>query len=201
VVRGLVEQQQVGLGGERAGERGARELPAGERPQRALEVGVGEAETVHDRARALAPAVAAHRLEPGEDVAVARHRALLARGHLVLQASELLLELERFAGAREHVVAQREVVRPGPSGPACPPRRPLVVERDARALGQDELAAVHGRLAGEHPQQRGLARAVAARDGQALAALELERDAAQQRLARDVLRQVGRDQDGHLPQW
>src|SRR5215211_3812417 len=34
VVGRLVEEQEVGLGGERAGQRAARELPAGERAQR-----------------------------------------------------------------------------------------------------------------------------------------------------------------------
>ena len=46
VVRRLVEQQQVGVGAERAAERGARQLAAGERPQRPVEV-------VAPRSRAL----------------------------------------------------------------------------------------------------------------------------------------------------
>ncbi len=52
-------------------------------------------------------------------------------------------------------------------------------------------------LAREHPQQRRLAGAVAPRDRHPFAALELERDAAQQRLPGDVLVQVGCDQQGH----
>ena len=52
VVGRLVEQEQVGLGGERASERGARELAAGERPQLAVEVGVGEPEAVEVLRRA-----------------------------------------------------------------------------------------------------------------------------------------------------
>ena len=39
VVRRLVEQQQVGIAGERASERRARELAAGERAELAVEVG------------------------------------------------------------------------------------------------------------------------------------------------------------------
>ena len=38
VVRRLVEQQQVGIAGERAGERGAGQLSAGERLERPVEV-------------------------------------------------------------------------------------------------------------------------------------------------------------------
>ena len=79
-------------------------------------------------------------------------------------------------------------------------RRALVVQRDARALLEGELAAVDRRLAREHPQQRRLARAVAPGDGQPVAALELERDAAEQRLAGDVLAEVGGDEHGHTNQ-
>ena len=48
VVGGLVEQQQVGLGGERARERRARQLAAGERRERAVEVVVDETQAVDD---------------------------------------------------------------------------------------------------------------------------------------------------------
>ncbi len=44
VVRRLVEQQQVGIAGERAGQRGARQLPAGEGRQRPVEIALREAE-------------------------------------------------------------------------------------------------------------------------------------------------------------
>ena len=47
VVRGLVEQQQVGVAGERARERAARELAAREGVQRPVEVVVLEAEPAH----------------------------------------------------------------------------------------------------------------------------------------------------------
>ena len=64
VVRRLVEQQQVGLRGERARERGARQLAAGEGRERPVEVVVREAEPAHDGRRAVAPVVAAGVLEP-----------------------------------------------------------------------------------------------------------------------------------------
>ena len=66
-------------------------------------------------------------------------------------------------------------------------------------LAKTQLAAVDRRLAGQHPQQGRLARAVAPGDGHALAALELERDAAQQGLAGHVLGEVGSDEDRHTP--
>ena len=83
VVRGLVEEQQVGLGGERAGQRAARELSPGEGRQRPVEVLVGEAQTVQHRPGALAPAVAAHSLEARRDVAVAGQRLLQTNGFAV----------------------------------------------------------------------------------------------------------------------
>ena len=53
VVGRLVEQQQVGVAGERAAERGARQLAAGERVELAVEVGVvTKAEPVQSRERA-----------------------------------------------------------------------------------------------------------------------------------------------------
>ena len=178
---GSSSSSRSGCGGERPGERGARELAAGEGLQRAVEVRVGEPEAVDDGPRALAPAVAAGGLEARVDVAVAVERGLVARGHRGLEAAELLLELERLAAAGEDVVAQRDVALA---------RRALVVQGDAHALGQHELAAVDRRLAGEHPQQRRLAGAVAPRDRQPLAALELERHTAQERLAGHVLGEV-----------
>ena len=72
----------------------------------AVEVVVGEAEAVDDRARALAPAVAAGGLEARLHAGVAVHRRLVAVGHRVLEAPQLGLELERLAAAAEHVVAQ-----------------------------------------------------------------------------------------------
>jgi hypothetical protein len=64
------------------------------------------------------------------------------------------------------------------------------VQHDPRSLRQAQLAAVDRLLAGEHSQQSRLARAVATRDRHARAALELERDPAQQRLPGHVLVQV-----------
>ena len=190
VVGGLVEEQQVGLRGQRPGQRGARELAAGERSQGAVEVVVDEAEAMDDRARPLAPAVAADGLEARLHAGVAVHGLLVAGGHRELQALELGLELQRLAGARENVFPEAEVALA---------RRALVVEGDARALREDELAAVDGGLSGQHPQQGRLARAVAPGDGHALAALELERDAAQQGLAGHVLGEIGSDEDRHTP--
>ena len=65
VVGGLVEQQQVGIAGQRSRQRRAGELAAGERLQRPVEVLVAEPEAVQGRVDGLAPVVPAGVLEPG----------------------------------------------------------------------------------------------------------------------------------------
>ena len=190
VVGRLVEQEQVGLGGERAAQRRARELAAGERRQEPVHVRVLEAEVVQHVGRAVAPRVAAAVLElalPAR-VAVVQRRLGRSGGHLVLHAPQVLLHGDQVLGARGDVVAQ---------GDLALARRALVVQDDPRALLQDDLAAVDRRLAREHAQQRRLARAVAPGDRQPVLALELERHAPQQGLARHVLGEVGCDEDRH----
>ena len=90
----------------------------------------------------------------------------------------------------EHVVAQR---------PGARRRRPLVVQRDARALLPGELAALERHLAGERAEQRRLAGAVRPGEREPVAALDLERDAVEERRARELLAEVRCDQDGHEP--
>ena len=106
VVRRLVEQQQVRLRRERARERRPRQLAAGERAQRAVEVVIGEAEAAHDGRGAVAPVVAAGVLEPRLRLRVAPEdrRVVLARRHPLLERAQLLLDGREVGGAREHVV-------------------------------------------------------------------------------------------------
>src|SRR5690606_24156511 len=113
----------------------AGQLAAGEGPQRPVEVGLAEAEAVDGRERAGAPAVAAGVLEAGlrAGVAVEDRRVVGALGHLRLEAGELLLERDEVLAAAEDVVAEGDVALT---------RRALVVEADARALLEHQLAAV-----------------------------------------------------------
>ncbi len=85
VVGGLVEQQQVGIAGQRPRQRGTRQLAAGERLQRALHVRVAEPEPVQRRVHALAPVVAAGVLELGLRARVGVEHAHVALGHLGLE--------------------------------------------------------------------------------------------------------------------
>ena len=180
VVRGLVEEEQIGVAAERAGERGARQLAARERAQRAVEVLLREAEPAHDRGRAVAPRVAAGVLEPRLrlGVAVQRRLRVVALRHRLLEPPELVLERDEVARAGEHVLAQAQLLLE---------RRPLVVQRDPRPLGERELAAVLLGLAGEDPQQRRLAGAVRPGERDAVAALDGERDAVEEDGARELL--------------
>jgi hypothetical protein len=73
----------------------------------------------------------------------------------------------------------------------------LVVERDARPLRECERAAVDAELAGQHPKQRRLPGAVRPGEGEPVAALDLERDAVEQRVSRDVLAELVCDYDCH----
>ena len=101
VVRRLVEQQQVGVAGERAGQRGARQLAAGEGRQRPVEVALREAEPAQRRRRPVAPGVAAGVLEPrlGLGVAPQRRLVVVAGRHRLLEPGQLLLGLDQVARA------------------------------------------------------------------------------------------------------
>ena len=147
-------------------------------------------EPARHRGGAVAPQVAAARLQTSLRAAVAGEQRLVARpiGHAPLQLGQLGLDRELLDAARKHVLAQRA---------ATLARGALVVQHDPRALRQTQLAAVDRLLPREHPQQRRLARAVAPGDRHARAALELEGHPAQKRLPGHVLVQVGCDQYGH----
>ncbi len=80
VVRRLVEEQEVWVAAERACQRGARQLAAGERCRAAGRGRRREAEAAGDRVEPLAPGVAARVLEPRLRLAVACG-ASPARGH------------------------------------------------------------------------------------------------------------------------
>src|SRR5215207_7512991 len=100
MVRRLVEQQQVGIAGERAGERRARQLAAGERAELAVEVAlVVEAQAADHRRRAVAPGPAAGVLQARLRARVGIERRLVALGHLLRQAREVGLERDELRAA------------------------------------------------------------------------------------------------------
>ena len=113
---------------------------------------------------------------------------MIARRHRLLEPAQLLLDRDEIGGAGEDVLAQRE---------ASLQRRALVVQRDARALRERELAAVDLGLAGEHAQERRLAGAVRAAERDALATLHLERHAVEEQAPGQLLAEARCDDDGH----
>ena len=171
-------------------QRRARQLAARERVQEAVEVSVREAQAPHDAGRPVAPGVAARVLEPRLGVGVAPERRLVvvAACHRLLERPQLLLQRDQVGGAGEDVLAQ------------CQPlleRRALVVQRDARAFGEHELAALHRQLAREHPEQRRLAGPVGAGEREPVSAFDLERDAVEERVSRELLAELICDHDCH----
>ena len=101
MVRGLVEQQHVGADRQRAGKRGACQLPAGEARQRTRHVVLGEPEPGGHLHRARAPEVAAARLEPRLRAGVTGQQRLVALppGHPCLEPGELGLDRELLGAA------------------------------------------------------------------------------------------------------
>jgi hypothetical protein len=108
--------------------------------------------------------------------------------HCGLEPAQLVLEAGEVGGAREDVVAQRAAARRG---------RTLVVERDARPLLPGQLAGLERDLSGQGTEQRRLAGAVGPRQSKPVAAFDLERDGVEERRARELLAEVGSDEDGH----
>ena len=109
MVRRLVEQQQVGAGGERAGKRGAGQLAAGEGRERAIGRLIVEAEAAEHGEHVVAPAVAAAGFEPLLGLGVGAHRLLvgLTTRHRRLQPRQLGLGLLHLGAAGEDVLAER----------------------------------------------------------------------------------------------
>ena len=101
VVRRLVEEQQVGPAGKSARERRARQLSAGERAQRAVELVLREPEATHGRRGAVAPGPTAGVLEARLRFGVAPERRVVVRAlrHRLLERSQVGLHLEQIPRA------------------------------------------------------------------------------------------------------
>ena len=191
VVRRLVEQQQVGVAAERARERGARQLAAREGRERPVEVVVDEAEPAEHRRRRGRASRSRRRARAGPassssgaaSAGRARPRPSPPRGGA---APPRARRGRRRPRARTRAACPRRLAR-----------RALVVQRDPRALRERDLAALQLGLARERAQERRLAGAVRAGEREPVAALDLERDAVEERVAGELLAQVRGDQDGH----
>jgi len=71
------------------------------------------------------------------------------------------------------------------------------VERDSRSLLERELAALDRRLTCDRAQERRLAGAVGSGEREPVLAPDRERHVVEQRIACELLAQLGCDEDGH----
>ena len=76
-------------------------------------------------------------------------------------------------------------------------RRPLVVQRDAVALGLADVAGIGVDLAYDRAQERRLSRAVAPDQGESLARRQAKRDAVVDDVGAKALAESGDVQGGH----
>ncbi len=190
MVGGLVEQQQVGLGGQRPGQRGAGQLAAGEGRELALAPARGRS-----RGRAGLPA-------PGR-ASGSRRRLRAGAGRPRRRPSS---PRRRPATSPPRGARARPRCRACRRGRRRRSRRASSLEsrggrwscRATRAPRWIVSEPESGRqLAGEDPQQGRLAGAVAAGEGHPFARLELEGDVLEQQLAADVDVQGGCGRDRH----
>ena len=158
----LVEQQNVWLGRQGARECGAGQLAPGERRQLAVHVAVFEAEATQDRLDVHAPAVATSLVERELRIRVGVHGGIrmVAASHRGLEFAERTLDSLDVAEQLGDIRTERATVRAWWS---------LVVQRNAPTLRNADLTAVGINFAGDDPQQRGLANAVASNQANSLA--------------------------------
>lgn len=171
MVRGFVEEQQLGARGEDAGEGEPRLLAAGERADAALVRDVAEAETVQRRVHAGVGLVAAPFLVPCGEFAVREEflgcraaERLLGGLHLPFHGTEFG---ERRVDGGPHGVL-------GPEAEGLGER--LREMRDAAGEADGHLPAVGLLGPGQEPEQRGLAGAVLTDDGGLLTGADGERE-------------------------
>ena len=184
----LVEQQQAGPAEQQLGQRDAHLPAAGERLGGLPEVGRLEAETAQHRVHLRLDAVAVPVLEGGLDLAVAVERAvvLLLRqtgiAEPCLQLAKLRLQREQRLEGAARLVVER------PARVGQPVLRQVA---DRQIVRPGNLAGVGLDLAGQHLEQRRLARAVRAAQPDPLAGLELPGDLVEEDPVAERLVEVG----------
>ena len=178
VVGRLVEQQQVGVGEQRGGQRDAHAPAAGELLHRARLRRLVEAEAGEDGGGARGGRVGADGAQPfvdfGQPVRV---------GGVGFGAAG--------RGARGRLAARCRAAMPGPT--ALPARTVASRARAARRMSPPSSAM----FAGDGAQQRGFAGAVAADQADAPAGIDREVGAVQQRAAAQADDRGGDGQKGH----
>ena len=200
VVRRLVHQQHVGVAQQHA-RHGHAHLPAPrQRPHVAVDPVVVESQAVQhfaglrlQRVPAEVVVLLLHLAEAGEDPI---HVAGAGRvGHRVLKALEFVVQRPHAPAARDGLVEDRS---------ARHLFHVLAEVPDGRPLRHADAALVGFLFTGDHPEQRGLARAVRPDQADFLAGIELEGRVDEQQLPAVLLRDgVERDHAGRpsVSQW
>ena len=169
---GLVQEQHVRTRHQGARQRRPRELPGREPVERPLQLLLADAEPAQHALHPRPPCVASRPLQARLGLLVGPQHvgSGVARGHPRLEVGQLPLGAGGPLDPLGHVALQREAGAEG---------RTLVVKGDGRPLGQAHAPAVGVQAAREDAQQRGLALAVAAHHGQAVAGVHAEADVPQ----------------------
>ncbi len=165
VVRGLVEEDDVGPAQEELGEKDAHPPPAGEVAVGAFEVPGEEAEPRGDARRLRLEGVAVRVFDQVGALGVAAHHPIV-RGGVGGRFPHLLRERRHLLQRRLHLGERREQLLP--ERPDGVDLRLLGKVADRRPLRHSDLARVRPLEARDHLQQRGLAAAVGAHDREAL---------------------------------
>ena len=166
VIRGFVEQQQVGLFQQQLGQGNAHLPATGEFFRAPMPIGGGKSQTAQHHSHLRLERIPVAMLKLGIDgVETVGDLLILGPGrikftHLLHQGFHLLLHGEQIA---EHRHALRHHRAPG-KGQAI-----LREIAGGGPLGESDLAVIERFEARQHPEQRGLARAVCAHQTHAIA--------------------------------
>ena len=183
VVRGLVQNQQIGLLQQQLGQAQARVLAPGQHGH-AFAVSLGrEGHAVQDLFDLRVHVVAVGRVNDGLQGRVALHQGIVARG-----GGHLGLHPLHFGHGVQH--RAKGVLHLAVNGAAGVQHAVLFQIPHHRAPGEGQFAAVGLVLPGDALDQRGLARAVLADDAHPVLAVQDEADILQAHLGAKIFFQV-----------
>ena len=188
MVRGLVEEEEVGLLREDDAELKAPALSPRERFDRPLEIAIGEAELVREHCDLALELVAAREVIAVLNVRQVIERACVAARRVVERLRELVAERHHVAKPREeraeHVPLGLQLVR-------------LAVVAEGGLLLDDRRPRVGLRFFGNQAKKRRLSCAVGGHESRTLAEGEGERHVLEESLARIPEAEIGNLKHGH----
>ena len=185
VIRGLVEEQEVGLSEQERRQRGPALLAAAEGVDRPLELGLSQAQAREHRGRPGLVLIAAALLVFVADALVPAEDGVEVLGagvaHLLLKLSQLPLQVLEVGEALHSSLPERLSLREGGALRQVPGRR---------AAHEVDPPVLELQLTEDGPAEGGLAGAVGADEPDAVALIHGERDALENQLGAVVLGDV-----------